>query len=61
MKCCIQKSQNLFAEALKTCFNNEVLEFCKKVLGENGSVIYKSLDITNNDDIMTARVCRFNF
>ena len=51
------KISQFFAEGLnKTRFNNEVLEFCKKVLSENGSAIYKSLEITNNDEIMTAGV-----
>ena len=51
------KISQFFAEGLnKTRFNNEVLEFCKKVLGENGSAIYKSLEITNNDEIMTAEL-----
>jgi len=33
----------------------------QKVLGENGSVIFKSLEITNNDEIMTVGVCHLNF
>ena len=40
------KISKFFAEALKTCFNNEILEF------------YKSLEITNNDDIMTVGVIK---
>ncbi|ALV24673.1 MULTISPECIES: replication initiation protein [Campylobacter] len=51
------KIAQFFSDSLnKTRFNNEIIDFCKKVLGENGSAVYKTLEITDNDEIMTAGV-----
>ncbi|WP_229203945.1 hypothetical protein [Campylobacter anatolicus] len=40
----------------KTRFNDEVKNFRAKVLGQDGSAIYRSVEITDDDEITTVGV-----
>lgn len=40
----------------KTRFNDEVKSFRKKVLGQRGTVIYRSFEIENNDEVLTSGI-----